>query len=57
MSLGFCSHASRTRLNVFLDEFTESRPSVIATDEVDGLALTRMSGHIEKAHCMDTMVM
>ena len=43
MSLGLSSHTSCTRLAIFLDKFMESGPGIIATDEVDGLILTRMS--------------
>jgi hypothetical protein len=35
VSFGFRAHTSRTRLNVLLDEFTETGPSVITADEVD----------------------
>ena len=41
MPLGFSSHTSCT---IFLDKFTESRPGIIAADEVHCLILTRMSG-------------
>ena len=44
MSLGLISHTSCTRLAIFLDKFTESRPGIVAPDEVSGLILTRMSG-------------
>ena len=44
MPLGFGSHTSGARFNVFLDEFAESRPGIVATDEVNGLVLSRMSG-------------
>ena len=43
MPLGFGSHTSCTRSTVFLDKFTESRPGIIAADEVHCLILTRMS--------------
>ena len=43
MSPWFSSHACGTRFDVFLDEFTESGPGVIATDDVCGLVLSRMS--------------
>ena len=44
MPLGFGSHTSCTRFTIFLDKFTESRPGIIAVDEVHCLILTRMSG-------------
>ena len=44
MPLGFGSHTSCTRLTIFLDKFTESRPGIIAVDEVHCLILTRMPG-------------
>ena len=43
MSLRFCSHTSSARLNIFLHKITESRPSVVTTDEVNGLILARVS--------------
>ena len=43
MPLGFCSHTSCTRFTIILDKFTESRPGIIAADEVHCLILTRMS--------------
>ena len=44
MHLGFGSHTSCTGFTIFLDKFTESRPGIIAADEVHCLILTRMSG-------------
>ena len=44
MPLGFGLHTSCTRFTIFLDKFTESRPGIIAADEVHCLILTRMSG-------------
>ena len=44
MPLGFGSHTSCTRFTIFLDKFTESRPGIIAADEVHCLILTGMSG-------------
>ena len=47
VSLGLCSHASRTRLDevdVFLEKFSEARPSVVSMDELHCLVLTWMSG-------------
>ena len=44
MSLGLSSHTSCARLAIFLDKFAESRPGIIATDEVNSLILTGMSG-------------
>ena len=44
MPLGFGSHTSCTRFTIFLDEFMESRPGIIAADEVHCLILTGMSG-------------
>ena len=44
MPLGFCSHTSCTRFTIILDKFTESRPGIIAADEVHCLILTGMSG-------------
>ena len=44
MLLGFRLHTSGTRFAVLLDEFTESGPSILATDEVNGFVLTGMSG-------------
>ena len=43
MPLGFGSHTSCTRFTIFLDKFVESRPGIIAADEVHCLILTRMS--------------
>ena len=43
MPLGFGSHTSCTRYTIFLDKFTESRPGIIAADEVHCLILTGMS--------------
>ena len=36
--------SSCTRFTIFLDKFTESRPGIIAVDEVHCLILTGMSG-------------
>ena len=44
MPLGFESHTSGARFDVLLDEFTESRPGIVTTDEVNGLILSRVSG-------------
>ena len=44
MSLGLSLHTSCTRLAIFLDKFAESGPGIVATDEVNGLILTGMSG-------------
>ena len=44
MSLRFCLHTSSARLDVFLNKITESGPSVVTTDKVNGLILARMSG-------------
>ena len=44
MPLGFGSHTSCTGFTIFLDKFTESRPGIIAADEVHCLILTGMSG-------------
>jgi hypothetical protein len=44
MSLGFGAHTSCTRFTILLDKITESGPGIVATDEVDGLVLTGMSG-------------
>ena len=44
MPLGFGSHTSCTRFTIFLDKFVESRPGIIAADEVNCLILTGMSG-------------
>ena len=44
MPLGFGSHTSCTRFTIFLDKFTESRPGIIAADDVHCLILTGMSG-------------
>ena len=44
MPLGFSSHTSCTRFTIFLDKFAESRPGIIAVDEVHCLILTGMSG-------------
>ena len=43
MPLGFGLHTSCTGFTIFLDKFTESRPGIIAADEVHCLILTRMS--------------
>ena len=44
MPLGFGLHTSCTRFTIFLDEFMESGPGIIAADEVHCLILTGMSG-------------
>jgi hypothetical protein len=44
MSLGFGTDTSCTRFAILLDKFAESGPGIVATDEVDGLVLTGMSG-------------
>ena len=44
MLLGFCPHTSGTRFAILLDEFTESGPGILATDEVNGFVLTGVSG-------------
>ena len=44
MALGFCSHTGSARLHIFLDEFSETWPSIISTDEVDSLVLAWVSG-------------
>ena len=44
MALRFCSHAGCAGLNILLYIFTESRPSVIPSDEINCLVLTGMSG-------------
>ena len=41
--MGFGSHTSCTRFTILLDKFTESRPGIIAMDEVHCLILTGMS--------------
>ena len=43
MPLEFGSHTSCTIFTIFLDKFTESRPGIIAVDEVHCLILTGMS--------------
>ena len=43
MPLGFGLHTSCTRFTIFLDKFAESRPGIIAADEVHCLILTGMS--------------
>ena len=43
MSLRFCSHTSSARLNIFLHKITESGPSVVMMDKVNGLILAGMS--------------
>ena len=43
MPLWFGSHTSCTRFTIFLDKFVESRPGIIAVDEVHCLILTGMS--------------
>ena len=43
MPLGFGSHTSYTRFTIFLEKFMESRPGIIAADEVHCLILTGMS--------------
>ena len=42
--LGFRLHTRCTRLAIFLDKFTESRPGVVSSNEVYCLVLTRVSG-------------
>ena len=44
MPLGFGSHTTCTRFTIFLDKFMESRPGIIAADEVHCLILTGISG-------------
>ena len=44
MPLGFGSHASGARFDVLLDEFAESGPGIVATDKVDRLILSGVSG-------------
>ena len=44
MPLGFGSHTSGARFDVLLDEFTESGPGIVATDEVIRLILSGVSG-------------
>ena len=44
MPLGFGLHTSGARFDVLLDEFMESRPGIVATDEVNGLILSGVSG-------------
>ena len=44
MPLGFRSHTRCTRLAIFLDKFTESRPAVVSSNEIYCLVLTRVSG-------------
>ena len=44
MPLGFGSHTSGARFDVLLDEFTESGPGIVTTDEVNGLILSGVSG-------------
>src|SRR5271168_2771574 len=44
MPLVLRTHTSSARLTIFLDKFTESRPGILTTDEVNGFILTRMSG-------------
>ena len=44
MPLGFGLYTSCTRFTIFLDKFAESRPGIIAADEVHCLILTGMSG-------------
>ena len=44
MPLGFGLHTSCTRFTIFLDKFMESRPGIIAADEVHCLILTGISG-------------
>ena len=43
MPLGFGSHTSGARFDVLLDKFTESRPGIVMTDEVNRLILSRVS--------------
>ena len=44
MPLRFSLHTSHTRFAIFLDEFMETGPSIIAVNDVDGLILTGVSG-------------
>ena len=44
MPLWLGTHTCSAGLAIFLDEFTESGPGVVATDEVDGFVLTGVSG-------------
>ena len=44
MPLGFGSHASGARFDVLLDEFAESGPGIVATDKIDRLILSGVSG-------------
>ena len=44
MALGFCLHACCAGLDIFLYKFMESGPSVIHSDDINCLVLTRMSG-------------
>ena len=37
-------HTSSTGLAIFLDKFSESRPSVVSKDKTCGFVLTRVSG-------------
>ena len=43
MPLRFGSHTSGARFDVFLDKFMESGPGMVATDEVNGFILSRVS--------------
>src|ERR1700678_1060104 len=42
--LRFGLHADSTRFAVLLDEFTESRPGIFMSNEINCLVLTRVSG-------------
>ena len=42
MPLRFGLHTSCTRFTILLDKFAESRPGIVAVDEVHCLILTRM---------------
>ena len=44
MPLRFGLHTSCTRFTILLDKFAESRPGIVAVDEVHCLILTGMSG-------------
>ena len=44
MPLRFGLHTSCTRFTILLDKFAESRPGIVAADEVHCLILTGMSG-------------
>ena len=42
--LGFGPHTSCARFTILLDEFVESGPGIVATDEINGFILTGVSG-------------